>query len=504
MILRGQSSSGSNATILALAAGQSGPVVAIGPADVYDQTCYQSNYGAAVSLTANAVKETTTVAIASNNTSFAAGDLALIDQQDDTTIVNAGDCGGSFKRKDGYGISERVEIAAVNTATGTLTLTTPLHWTFKTGNGAQISKVDDAVTAWAGVEHLWLQNGNNPVSPVGGSYLGRMAGGIELTNAKYCWVKDVQTDGSITGMHAVLRGTYRCTVRDSHFHNSALYGFGEDNYGIVFHCGAADNLVENNVARYMNKPIMFNVSGGGNVVGYNYADNSWSIDSNGGGAFQESSIDCHCAFPHMELMEGNYAPHMSASITHGNAGYLTYFRNYSSSQWAPSPVVWSQATTIQTGNIAALQFDQSDIAMTIIGNVLGSTSDASLGVPTSLGTATLTQAYISYDGTPSILALGGASDVSATTLWWQGNFDTINKKVMWNPNITTQTLPASLYYASKPAWWPADKAWPWVGPDLTPMVGTLPAQAYASTFNYTTPNDRSCTPDAANYRCVCQ
>jgi len=70
----------------------------------------------------------------------------------------------------------------------------------------------------------------------------------------------------------------------------------------------------------MNKPVLFNVSGGGNVVGYNYVDNAWAE-----GTWQEMPIDCHCAFPHMELMEGNWAPKMGASTTHGNAGYLMYF-----------------------------------------------------------------------------------------------------------------------------------------------------------------------------------
>src|SRR5260370_7672321 len=95
----------------------------------------------------------------------------------------------------------------------------------------------------------------------------------------------------------------------------------------------------------MKKPIMVNVSGGGNVVAYNYADNSWSTPA----TWQEVNIDTHCSFPHMELMEGNWAPHMGASITHGNAGYLTFFRNYSSTQWSPSKsgqkssaIVWSQ------------------------------------------------------------------------------------------------------------------------------------------------------------------
>jgi len=504
VVLRGRGSSGPGATIVALASGQSGPVLAIGPAGVYDQVCYQSSFRAAVTLAADAAKEQTGVAVPPGATGFAAGDLALVDQRDDPAIVNPGDCGGAFKRKAGYGLGQRVEIAAVESSTGSLTLSTPLHWTFRVAQGAQISRVAPAVTKWAGIEHLWLQNGINPVPPVGSSYLGRMAGGIEMHNAAYCWVKDVQTDGTITGMHVALTGTYRCVVRDSHFHNSKLYGFGEDNYGIVLRCGSADNLVENNVARYMNKPILFNASGGGNVVGYNYADNSWSIDQQGDDACQEVNIDCHCAFPHMELMEGNHAPHMGASLTHGNAGYLTYFRNYASSQFSPAPIVWSQPSVPQYCNVAALQFDRTDLAMTVIGNVLGSTTDPGLGVPASLGTATVTQAYRSYDGSPSIFALGGATDVSATSLWWHGNFDTVNGRVMWNPAISTRTLPASLYHAAKPAWWPADEAWPWVGPDRTPMVGTLPAQALSSRFDYRTPNNPDCTPSAADYNCVCR
>ena len=33
-----------------------------------------------------------------------------------------------------------------------------------------------------------------------------MAGGIDISNAAYCWVKDVQTDGTIGGMHISLTG----------------------------------------------------------------------------------------------------------------------------------------------------------------------------------------------------------------------------------------------------------------------------------------------------------
>lgn len=460
VVLRGAGSQGASAggTTIVKSGGQS--VIAIGTPQ--DQACYASNYDAAYALTEDAVKETTTVHVGADASHFSAGDLALLDQLDDAT-VQEGDC-EYFKRVDKRSVSERVEIASVDTASGTLTLATPLHWTFKSANAyaAQIARVPAPVVRWAGIEDLAIQGGNNP------GYNGQMAGGIDISNAAYSWVKNVQTDTTIGGMHVSMTGTYRTVVRDSYFHHSANYGFGTDCYGIVLRCGAADNLIENNIVRYMNKPILFNVSGGGNVIGYNYADNSWATPP----AWQEVNIDTHCAFPHMELMEGNYAPHMGATITHGNAGYLTYFRNYSSSQFAAPAVAGS--TEKQTGNIAAIQFDTGDINMTVIGNVLGSTAS------TDLGTAPVTKTYLGTDSNTScIFTFGsnGKSDVSYTSLWAHGNYDTATPGAVWNPSITTHELPASLYRASKPSFWPANSAWPWAGPDLTPMVQTLPAKA---------------------------
>ena len=338
----------------------------------------------------------------------------------------------------------------MDTASGTVTLSTPLHWTFKSASPylAQMAKTNDPVVRWAGIESLAIQGGTNP------GYDGQMAGGIDVSNTAYCWIKDVQTDATIGGMHVSLTGTFRTVVRDSNFHHSADYGFGHDCYGIVLRCGAADNLIENNIVRYMNKPIMFSVSGGGNVIAYNYADNSWATPA----AWQEVNIDTHCSFPHMELMEGNYAPHVGATITHGTAGYLTYFRNYSSSQFAPPAV--ANATDKQTGNITAIQFDTGDLDMTVIGNVLGSST------ATDLGTAPVSAIYIANGSTwGAIFDFGanGKSDVSYTSLWLHGNYDTVNKSTIWSSTIATRTLPASLYLAAQPTWWPAGTAWPWAG-----------------------------------------
>ena len=461
VVLRG-AGSGDGGTIIEKTGG--GSVIQIGEGE--DQTCYSGSFDKAVALTANATKETSVVTVgAANAKGFKAGDLALIDQVDDAT-VQEGDC-DVFKRVDKRSISERVEIESVDATAGTITLTSPLHWTFKSASPylAQIAKANGAVTRWAGVESLMLKGGSNP------DYLGKAAGGIEISNAANSWVKDVQTDGTIGGTHVNLTGTYRVVVRDGYFHHSANYGFAEDCYGIVLRCGAADNLIENNVVRYMNKPLMMNVSGGGNVMGYNYADNSWA-DPPG---FQEMSIDNHCSFPHMELMEGNVAPHMGSAITHGNAGYLTYFRNYASSQFA-APAV-ANSTAKQTGNIIAIGLDTGNLNMTVVGNVLGSDANS------DLGTAPLSKTYKCYDSDDAcILWFGKKGDVADTSMWLHGNYDTVNKKVMWAADNAVREIPPSLYLKAKPAWWPAGAAWPWVGPDLTPMIGKLPAQERAATL----------------------
>jgi hypothetical protein len=168
----------------------------------------------------------------------------------------------------------------------------------------------------------------------------------------------------------------------------------------------------------------------------------------------------------MELMEGNYAPHMGATTTHGNAGYLTYFRNYSSSRFA-SPAVYG-STAAQTGNVAALQFDGGDLAMNVVGNVLGMAGVSSV--------------YDGHDSGPRcIYQLGasgsGAADVAATSLYRHGNFDAVHDATLWDPASAVRTLPPSLYLQAKPGWWPSGTPWPWAGPDRTPMVGTLPAKA---------------------------
>lgn len=106
--------------------------------------------------------------------------------------------------------------------------------------------------------------------------------------------------------------------------------------------------------------------------------------------------------------------------------------------------------------------------MNVVGNVLG--------------TAGVSTVYDAYNSGPfSIYELGssgsGASDIAATSLFRHGNFDTVHNGVVWDPANSARTLPPSLYLPERPAWWPSATPWPWLGPDLSPMIGTLPAKA---------------------------
>ncbi len=455
VVLRGAGSGTGGTTIVK---SNGGTVMAIGTQR--DRICAAGN-GQGVALTADGAKETNTLTIGSAASNFAVGDLVLVDQIDVSPVV-LGDCSyNNLKRNNGDGwrsLSQVDEVVAVNAGSGTLTLGSPLHWTFQAGGStkAEVVRVTSAPTVkWAGIEHLHLQGGTR------GSYLGQSAGGIDISNAAYCWVKDVQTDATNDGMHVRLGGTYRCVVRDSYFHHSASYGFAHDCYGIVLGCGVAETLVENNIVRYMNKPIMFQISGGGNVIGYNYADNSWAD-----GTWQEVNIDSHCSFSHMELMEGNLAPHMGATSTHGNAGYFTFFRNYSSTHFADPSV--ADTNLARTGNITALDLEAGAVGMNVVGNVLGA--------------AGITQQYDHFsNGSPGAIyelgnGGGGQNDIAATSLFRTGNYDYFHNSTQWDGS-TVVTIPSSLYLSGAPAWWPSGTAWPWVGPDLSPMVKTLPAKA---------------------------
>jgi len=403
-----------------------------------------------VAVTANVAKGASSLVVA-NASSFASGDILQLDQRDDPSYVVTGDCSW-YKNQDADGalrsVGQTVEVASVSG--NTLNLASPIHIDFRTAMRPQVTKTVDPFVKNAGIEDLYVTGGRN--------------GMIRVIHAAYSWLRNVESD-TVDGQHLSLGNSYRVVVRDSYFHHAVQYSQGGGSYGLSINTETSDSLIENNVIYFMNKPFLFEASGGGNVVAYNYID-----DAQLGSAmyWQETDVDTHCSFPHMELIEGNWAPHLGADIVHGNSGWLTFYRNHASGQHRT-------LSAVQTDNIEPIGLEAFVINMNVLGNVLG--------------TATVPWVYENAlpDGLcgADVIYRLGAGAVPGTmctfdsgvraTLLRHGNFDYANKSIVWDPGISARVLPPSLYLNEKPAFF-GTQAWPFVDTGRSPMVGVLPAK----------------------------
>ena len=216
VVLRGAGSTAGGHPATTINRSPAGVVIQIGRVS----STSTADAGTGVDLTADAANGSTTLTLTSA-AGLSAGDIVQIDQTDDASVLNSPpyDC-TYFKRSADRSIGQRIEIASING--NTLTLTSPLHWTFTKAQNAQVAPIKQPITKYAGLEGVLLKGGNHPYD----------GGGVNVWNAAYSWIKDIETD-TITGMHIVLSGTYRFVVRDSYFHHSGNYGFGTGCYGIV-------------------------------------------------------------------------------------------------------------------------------------------------------------------------------------------------------------------------------------------------------------------------------
>ena len=441
IVLRG---AGPSRTKIRLKPVEKAPVVLLG---------LWSKPAAPVGVTADVAKGATSITVA-DGSSFAAGDVLQLDQRDDPSYVVSGDCPW-YKNKDADGtvrsIAQTVEVASV--AGNTLYLASPIHIDFRAAMSPQVVKIVDPFVKNAGIEDLYLTGGTS--------------GMIRVVHAAYSWLKNIESDTVDGSHHLSLASSYRMVVRDSYFHHALQYAQGGASYGVSINAATSDSLVENNIIYFLNKPFLFETSGGGNVVAYNYID-----DAQLGSAmsWQETDIDTHCSFPHMELIEGNWAPHLGADIVHGNSGWLTFYRNYASSQHRT-------LAAVQINNIEAIGLEAFVIDMNVLGNVLGTAGLAGLIYENSTPDGLLCAADAIYrlgaGAVPGTMCTFD-SGVRATILR-HGNFDYFNNKVVWDSSTSNHALPLSMYLTQKPAFFGAE-TWPFVDTGRNPMVGVLPAK----------------------------
>jgi hypothetical protein len=459
-----------------------------------------------VNFAADAAQGATSVILASNP-GLRVGQIVYLDEvtNNDPDVFWGPEhdpAGGGSRRwfiRQDRSITQTVEIVAING--NTVTFATPLHHSFKVSEQAQLSTYQN-VGQGIGVEDIFFFGG------MGGDYNGN----VSMNLCAYCWIKHIEAayaQGTGVGMY----GSYRSELRDSYIHETPSPDPGGNGYltGMVY--GASDNLFENNIMWSGNKEIVMRATGGGNVVAYNYMDDSFGA---GYPNSSEAGLNAgHYTTPHMELLEGNYSQNYKGDSYWGNSIDITVFRNWLSALRAAHPPL--NAYKNNNGGCLIPYMDLDDrIAVDVqaysyrtnfVGNVLGMSNQQLLNYSSSCYTDGQTgftvQQFTGFpSGNPLIMwqmgsdqshqAINGNWGWVANTYQTQlmdGNWDWVTKAQHWygigGPDGTDnpQPIPNSLYLTNAPPFF-GSNTWPWVNPS-TGTTYVLPAKAR---FDAGTPN----------------
>ncbi len=372
-----------------------------------------------------------------------------------------------FARTD-RATAEIKQIASVSPTT--VTFTSPLTISYRVSHQAQLTPYStdpnsgghaannrDIHIANAGVEHL--------------SILGGADGALRFEAAAYSWAKSIEVTQWL-GEGVAINNSFRIELRDSYIHSGSWPQPGGAGYAISLALGSSEVLVENNILVDVCKNMVFRSAGAGTVVGYNYADDSFDFDNPG---WVEVGINAsHMAGSHHVLFEGNLSHNADSDYTHGNAIYLTFFRNHLTGQ---------RQRFVDRSGIRTVGLAYGSWWDSFVGNVLGR--------PGRMG------GWV-YDD-PSMRAnvarwgQGGAGNIwmlgydperwtmapdpkTLATVIRGGNFDYLTNQVVWTDGLPAQPLPASLYLRAKPGFF-GDHRWPWVDPVAETKLHVLPAKA---------------------------
>jgi hypothetical protein len=460
VVLRG---SGPSATRITRTDAANFPVVIIGNRWASGQF-FQS-----VNLAFDGMQGSNTITLASApNPPLTVGEIVYLDQLTNPNITiwssrsPPGDPSrGWFSRFD-RPITQIVEVASVS---GTqVTFTTPLHIPFLTAYTAQLSRYGSGAllpaTKWSGLEDLYVEKGRG----------GDGGGNVHLFVCAYCWVKNIESAHSL-GTSLNFDGCFRSEGRDSYIHTSDNPNPGGDGYLLGMNQGSSDNLFENNVVWNGNKVIVMRVTGGGNVVGYNYMDDGYG---QGYPTIVEVGLNAaHMTTSHHELFEGNQSFNFDGDSVWGNSVYITAFRNHLTA--SRRNALGLLGNLVDISNRRAIGLTKWHYWYTFMGNVLGTQGQTLL----------LGQLQFVYEATPGLGSASGFDNDAFVPMWKlgydgesgaaprdpqviattirHGNYDYVTNGVAWDPSNPNHALPSSLYLSSKPAFF-GSNPWPWVDP----------------------------------------
>jgi hypothetical protein len=406
----------------------------------------------------------TTIITLSSTTNLAVGKPLILDQLDDSTDAGdiyvcqtiAGNCnddgtdgGPSDGQRLNRGQQQIVTVTAING--NQVTISPGLYMpNWRSGQTPQAWWATSPIFS-AGIENLSLDH----------SATVNEQAGITIFNCSGCWVKGIRSIGSAR-QHVWIYDSPRTVVRDSYFYGtkSAV----SQSYGVEAF-PSADSLVENNIFQKVTAPLMMNASCSGCVLAYNFSINDYYT---GGPEWLMQQVHLHAGGLDNLLVEGNVGAGMYSDLFHGTHHFITAFRN----RYDGFEKNGGRITVSQTIPFPLWPFSRF---YNIIGNVLGD-----MGLHTQYQ---LTSGSTSFSQSIFILGTGAHAvaddaNVPRTLMRW-GNYDVVSGNRFMaaevpsgianfaNPVPPNQTLPASFYLSSRPAWWPVYTPWPGIGPDVT-------------------------------------
>ncbi len=312
------------------------------------------------------------------------------------------------------------------------------------------------------------------------------------TNSWYIGNRTYSTGSNHVGLETFTH----ITVQSNYMYGGSGSSEG---YGVNSENGSADNLIINNICNHNANCMVAEGGDSGSVIAYNYAIDDYF----GPGSYQQGPMT-HSAGNHMELWEGNDTPDIQNDLIHGPSNAGTYYRNYITGRDTAT------TTGVKTTGTVALNIGASNRYYNAVGNVLGTSgyhtnyTDATTSA-TSCGTGTENNSiYLlgysdQWGGAYSNACLGSSFNIAndmnvATTFMRWGNWDVVHASNVNSTNDTSgiqwvagenasgantypglaspsQTLPASFFLSSTPAWWVFPNGttapFPGTGPDVT-------------------------------------
>jgi hypothetical protein len=371
---------------------------------------------------------------------------------------------GWFMRTD-RPTNEIKEIASVSG--NKITFTSPQSIGYRVSRSAQLTRYtvgdrDSRQVVGAGVEDLSIKGGSD--------------GALNFGSAAYSWAKNVEVTQWL-GAGVAIANSFRVELRDSYIHQGSWPVPGGGGYALSVANGSSEVLIENNIVTDVNKVMVFRSAGTGSVVGYNYADDGWIWGTE---SWVEVGINAsHMTGPHHVLFEGNYSFNADSDYTHGNAIYLTFFRNWLSGR---------RHSFGDKGNVRAVGLAYGSWWDSFVGNVLGwpgqmegwRYTDPAMGCDASGNNCTGNNANWSD---PVIWKLGYDPERwgmypdprTLTTVIRDGNYDFLTNGQKWHNRQTGFSIPNSLYLKKQPPFF-GSNLWPWVNP-INGSLAILPAKS---------------------------